>query len=436
MRPARLALVLLGLAPIAAQTGCGDDAEESMTVWVYEEASSPGDADRPLGGAKVAVDAPGSARVVLETGVDGRVTFSARFGDGGAHVSAVTPDHALYTFMDVTPGRVAARPNTFGKPGGDLVIVLPRLDRALTASSIEVRGAIVGKGNPDDGVNVSASGLRRLGAVDTTDASYALRGPKARPFFLLGRESAPFTDDGSTAVEPLIKAFRLDVPGRADDVNLDLDLRTVSTVPTHPLHLRAVLPSASTLGSGIRGSAAVLSMESRLLVGAFRKTAPSADKAALELEVDIAETDLGGEHPFTRAILLGPDGAQSVRAELGVVPDRTTWADFAAPPLAAAPRTIADPIDLVGVPDDADLEIQVGGGGKTFWIVEQAAGSPRGGAIRLPPLFDRSFGVVIPEPVLLFSVKLVIKQDRVAVPPHGELYRRVASSREFVVARR
>ena len=79
---------------------------------------------------------------------------------------------------------------------------------------------------------------------------------------------------------------------------------------------------------------------------------------------------------------------------------------------------------------------QVGGGGKVFWIVQQAGGAPRGATVTLPPLFDRSFGVVIPEPVLLFSVKIVSKQDRVPVAPHGELHRRVASSREYVVARR
>ncbi|MBL8606683.1 MAG: hypothetical protein JNL38_05155 [Myxococcales bacterium] len=432
-----LRLAVCALAPLAP-AACADEPEDApMTVWVYEEPASPGDPDHALAGAKVAIDPPGGgARIFTVTEADGHVTVRAPFERGGAHVTAVTPDHTLVTLLDVSPTRASARPNTFGKPASDVVVVLPRLDKSLRAASVEVRGAIVGKAAPDDTLNVTASGLARLGAVETSDSSYALRGPRGRPFFLLGRESGPFTDDGSIAVEPLVKAFRVDVPSPSGDVNVDLDLKALPPVATRIVHIRAEIPAGGALGAKVRGSAAILSAESRLLVGAFRRTAPSADGRALDFEVDAIDTDLAGEHAISRGVLIGDRGAQSIRAELGVVADGTVWSDFAAPPAAPeGPRTLADPIPLDGFPPGADLEVQVGGGGKVFWLL-RAAPSAGSKTVTIPPQFDVSFGVSIPETVLLYSVKIVAKLDRIPLPPHGELYRRVAMSREFVVSRR
>ena len=231
-----------------------------FTVWVFDEGSTIADEGAPLPGVMVALDAPsgaasaGAARVVRTTEADGHVTFDADFSRGALHVSAFSGDHTLVTMLDASPDTARARPNTFGKPAEDLAIILPRLDAAIRSAAVELRGAITGKRDLADSLSLSAGAVRRIGQDETKAATYALRGPRSVPFVVLGHEAGTQTESNGTITFEHVKSFRIDVPARATDQVLDIDVASSAALAMQQLHLRADMPigSASPFVAGTR----------------------------------------------------------------------------------------------------------------------------------------------------------------------------------------
>ena len=430
---------VLAACVLAGGEGCGEPAPKTpFTVWVFDEPLDVGDADRPLADVTVMFDPrDGGERVFAMTAADGHATFEVDFAGGGVAVSVLSLDHALVTTLEASPETARARPNTFGKPQSDLVIVPPRLARATVAATAELRGALTGKSGPTSSVDLSVQGVRRLGSVETNGSSYVVRAPRGRPSFMLGHVSKPVVDDGVSRTFDPVKSFRVEVAARATDSTIDIDLAAASALPTRLLHLRAEPPSGdgSPFGSGSRGSAAVVSADSDLLLGPMRKAGASADGRAFDIEIVSAQTDIAPERVLTRATLVAPDGSRSVRVEQGVVADAAVWTDFVLPPTVVAPdasRSLNDPLTLDRFPPGADLTIEIGAGGQLSWILVGPPGGPRDKSIRIPP----DPGVFSSTDVQVLSVAISARLDRVALPPHGEIFRRASTSRPILVRKR
>lgn len=384
----------------------------------------------------VALDPSGGGeRIVQTTEADGHVTFQADFTRGPVQVSAFSSDHTLVTMIDASPDSARARPNTFGKPAEDLAIVLPRLDSSIRQAAVEVHGSITGKRDLANTVSLAASSVRRLGDAETKAASYALRAPRNQPFFVVGHESGPPTDKAGGIELEQLKAFRIDVPARASDGVLDVDVGGAAALPVKMVGLRADFPSsaAATFVAGTRASVTAQSAESRVIVGAFVSFSPTADARGFDLKMSVADTDVSPERVMTRAAIVAPDGTTALRYELGVVPDGTVWNDFLAPTAVDdANRSLADPIPLTGFPAGADLRLEVYAAGQLVWILHGPPGGPRAANVVLPPPFGIDFSVS----VQLVALSIVAESDRLPLPPHGELYRRVTISRDMTLRRK
>ena len=436
-RVARTGVLRLASAvPVAlALLACGDDAPSPVrfTVWAFEERSGPEGTDTPLAGAQVAFDPPGGgARVLATAADDGHATFEADFSVGGGTVSVFDRNHVLVSVIDASPVAAAARPNLIGKPASDLVLFAPRLDDAVRSASVELKGAISSKRDAASSLDLSASGIPRLGAIETTEASYVLRVPRGRPFFLVGHESRDTSSDPQKVDNQHLGSFRIDLPKLDSDTTHDIDVMTASPLDIRVVRLRAELPSGPTtrFGAGTRGSATVISADSKVLVAPIKSTQPSADGRAFDLEMSVAAIDIAPERPLTRASLVARDGSRSIRVEPGIVADGTTWNDFLTPPQAtegAVPTALTEPILFDDFPEGAELGIEVYAGTQLAWLIQ---GSVRG---RLQP-------VKLPVPLevrlpALVAVSFLAKSGRVALAPRGEVYRRVAISHDVLFRR-
>lgn len=437
-----MAVALLGVA-----VACGSSSSTAappttpFTVWVFDEGATTADQGAPLPGVMVALDppassaaTPGGPRVVRTTEADGHVTFDADFSHGAVHVSAFSTDHTLVTMLDASPDSARARPNTFGKPAEDLAIVLPRLDATIRSSAVELRGAITGKRDLADSVALSTSAVRRIGQAETKATTYAVRGPKNLPFVVLGHESGKQSDTNGTITFEHVKSFRLDVPARGGDEVLDIDVASMPALTVQPLHLRADMPTgdASPFVPGTRASAIVGSADSSLLVGTFGSVAATSDALGFDLVVNVAQTDIAPERISTQASIVAPDGSTSIRTELGIAADKTVWNDFLFPTAVVdANGSLADAIPLTGFPAGADLRLEVYAADQLVWILHGPPGGPPADSVTLPP----SLGIDFPISVQLVALSIIAQADRVPLPPHGELYRRVAVSRDMTLRR-
>ena len=407
-----------------------------FTVWVFDEGETTKDEGAPLPHVMVALDpSAGGVRVVRTTESDGHVTFDVDFTRGPVHVSAFSVDHTLVTSLDATPDAARARPNAFGKPVEDLAIVLPRLDSTIRAAAIQIHGAITGKKDLANPVGLSTSSVRRLGDAETAATTYALRAPKDQPFVVLGHEAVPLAESAGGFTVGHVKSFRIDVPAHGTDAVVDIDVASSPALPVQQVHLGVTTPvgANSPFVAGTRASAVVQSADSKLLVGPFGSLATTPDGLGFDLVMNVARTDITPERVSTRASVLAPDGSQSIRTELGVVADGARWSDFLFPmPVSDTNSSIADPIPLAGFPPGADLRMEVYAAAQVVWVLQGPPGGPRGDSITMPP----PLGIDFPVSVQLVAVSILAQADRVELPPHGELYRRVAISRDLTRRRK
>ena len=426
-----------GILVVTLAAACsGDDgtstSSTSFTVWAFDERTSADGADTPLAGAEVAFDPPGGgARVIATTAADGHVTFEGDFTRGGASVTVYEVEHVLVSALQASPESARARANTVGKPAADLVLFAPRLDDALRRSTVELRGALLSKRDAASAIDLATSGLPRLGIATVTPTTYVLHAPMGRPFFLIGHETKSLVNTAGTVENDHVASFRVDVPASSVDTSLDVDIARVTRLPTTTIHLRTELPVApqSPFGPGTRSSATVVSADSGLLVGPIRNVHATADGRAFDLEKTVAQTDIAPERPLTRAALFVPDGSQSIRIEPGVVADLTTWNDFPLPLFVAeASRSLADPLPLDDVPANADLLVEIYAGDQLAWVISGPPGGLREKVVTLPPPLE----IRLPA---LVAVSLLVQMDHVTHSPRGEVYRRVAVSRDVIMRR-
>jgi len=427
-------LVVPGIfAVMLAAAGCGEDATVTpFTVWAFDDRIAVDGADTPLAGAEVAFDPPGGGpRVIGTTAEDGHVTFEGDFTRGGAAVTVYEAEHVLVSALQASPETARARANTIGKPESDLVIFAPRLDDALQRSTIAVRGALLSKRDPTSAIDLAASGIPRLGIATVTPTSYVLRAPSARPFFMIGHEAKNLVNEGGVVENDHVASFRVDVPASSADTTLDVDLARVTHLTTSTVRLRAELPQAanSPFLAGSRASALVVSADSTLLVAPIRNVHATADGRGFDLEMTVAQTDIAPERPLTRASLSAPDGSQAVRIEPGIVADGTTWNDFPIPPFVPeASRSLADPLPLDDVPENADLAVEIYAGPQLAWLITGPPGGLRDKVVTLPPPLE----IRLPA---LVAASFLVQLDHVMHTPRGDVYRRVAVSRDVVMRR-
>ena len=419
------------LAPAA----CGDDSTvTAFTVWAFEERTgAPGQSpDAPLAGAEVAFDPPGGGtRVIARTAVDGHVTFEGDFTRGGASITLYDRDHVLVSAVQASPDTARARANAIGKPESDLVMFAPRLDEALRRNTIEVRGALLSKRDAATTVDLAASGIPRQGSVTTTDATYALRAPPGRPFFMIGHETRNLVNEPGNVENEHIASFRAEVAAAQVDTVLDVDIASARSLTTVAVRLRAELPlqPTSPFGAGSRASATVISADSRMLVAPIRSVHMAADGRAFDLAMTVAQTDIAPERPLTRVSLVAPDGSRSLRFEPGIVADGAIWNDFPVPPFVSeASRSLGEPLPLEDFPAAADLLVEIYAGTQLAWIISGPPGGLREKSVTVPsPLEIRLPALVV--------ASFIAQMDREVLAPRGEVFRRVAISRDVLMRR-
>jgi hypothetical protein len=424
----------------------GDDssseaiARTPFTIWVFEEGFSFEGDEKPLANVHVSFDPPdGGERVTKTTDTDGHVTFEGDFTRGGASITVLSNEHVYTTMLEASPETARARPNVIGKPASDLVIFPPRFDRVIEARSVDLRGNIFGKRDPNNVVSLAVSSLPRLGAARALESTYVLRAPKDRPFFLLGHETKTLIDNDGVVVEnELLKSFRIELPARVDDQLLDLDLPKLQSLPTRLIHVRAEVPLAerNPFGAGTRAFAAIRSVDSELAVGLYARTKKNADGRTFDVDVTVVDTDVTPERLLSQAVLTAPDGSQSVRTEAGAMADGIAWQDFPMPPTIPDPdasRTVRDPIPLDGFPAGADLVAKVyAGGGQLFWILYGPPGGPRAKTFAIP--YRDEVGSA---DIQLFALSVSACTDRRALPPpRGEFYRFESTFRDIHLRKR
>lgn len=401
------AFIVVVAGAVGAACSGDDDATPPrvrLTVRVVEEPLLAGDAnDRPVAGAEVAFDPPSGSveRVTATAGDDGRATFDVDEGAlrGGAAVTVYSAEHLSYSRLDVTER--------------EITLVIPRLDNATSERTVQLSGAITGKTPVGSTVDLSASKLDRLGRTTTPTETYALRVPRSQPFFLIGHEQLT---QGA-----LVRSFRIDVSAKDADARLDIDLPSVPALTARSVHVKVTPPASMTSGATI--TANVVSAESSLFVGTPGKVEGN------DVELSVVDTDLGGEHVVTRGVVIGADGARSVRTEVGVAQDGTSWSDLAeCPKIPEASRLKTDPIPLSDFPDGAELRVEMIAGGKLGWVLLGPPGGLRDKTIRLPP----SFRVEFPS---LVAVTIAAQIDPVDVAPGRRVYRRVGVSRDVLLHR-
>lgn len=434
----RAVLALLAVGTIAA---CGSDtadaAPAAFTIWAFEERTGPGGADVPLVGAEVAYDPPGGgARLLARTAADGHATFDgvedrASGGGAGGSISVYEPSHILVTAVDASPATARLRPNTIGKPASDLVFFAPLREDVILRGSLTLRGTFASKRDATTSVDVSVSGLGRFGSQESMTATYELRAPRTRPFFLLGHEVKPLSLDPSKPENEIIGSFRVDFPPLVGDTTRDIDV-TTARLPLRVVRLRAELPAGprSPFGAGSKGFATVQSADSELLVAPVKSARPSADGRAIDLEMSVVTTDIAPERPITRALLVAPDGSRSVRFEPGVVADATTWSDFLTPALVAAkpsPAPLSERLPLDGFPPGADLLVEIYAGKELVWVVTGPPGGLRG-PVALPAPLELRLPALV-------AVSISARMDPVALNGGGEIYRRIATSPDVLYRR-
>ena len=429
------ALVVFGAVALAF-AGCGDDPRASpvpFTIWAFEERVGPDGADTPLAGAQMSFDpAGGGARLLATAADDGHATFEADFSAGGGTVSVFDRNHVLVSVIGASPDTAAARPNPLGKPASDLVVFAPRLDDAVRTASVELHGAFTAKRDAASSIDLSASGISQLGAVETTEARYLLRVPRGRPFFLIGHESRSVASDAQKVENELLGSFRIDMPALDADATRDIEIPKATPLDVRVVHLRAEFPNApaARFGAGTRGSATVVSADSKVLVAPIKSAAPSADGRALDLAMYVTGADIAPERPLTRASLVATDGSRSIRVEPGILADGTTLNDFLAPPRiteSATPTALTEPITFEDFPEGAELGIEVYAGTQLAWIIESAARGPVTRVV-LPVTLE----VRLPA---LVAVAFLAKADRGSLAPRGEVFRRLAISHDVLFRR-
>jgi hypothetical protein len=432
-----LRLLALGLLLVACgSSGSAAPPTTPFTVWVFDEGETAAAEGAPLPRVTVALDpAAGGERVTRMTESDGHVTFDVDFARGPVHVSAFSVDHTLVTALDATPDTARARPNGFGKPAEDLAIVLPRLDATIRREAIQVHGAITGKRDLANTLALSTSAVRRLGDAETTAATYAVRAPRDQAFVVLGHEAVPLQESAGGFTVDHVKTFRIDVPARPSDYVLDLDVASLPALPVQKVRLGVSPPvgNGTPFVSGTRAAAVVESADSKLLVGAFGSLTTTPDGLGFDLVMNVAQTDITPERVSTRASVIAPDGSTSIRTELGVVPDGMRWNDFLSPmPVVDGNATLAEPISLAGFPPGADLRLEIYAAAQLVWVLRGPPGGLHADSVTMPP----PLGIDFPVTVQVVAVSVAALADRVELPPHGELYRRVAISRDLTRRRK
>jgi hypothetical protein len=418
--------------------GCSDSSKPRtpFTVWVFDARLALDGEDKPVSGARVALDpADGGERVTGTTEPDGHVTFEEDFTGGGASITVFSDDHVFTTMLEASPESALARPNGIGKPASDLVVFPQRLDVATARQTVALRGNIAGLKAPINAVTLSASSLPRLGTAVALTPTYALRAPRDRPFFVLGHALDTAIDpNGNVVSNDLRQSFRIDLPARPGDERLDVDLATVAPLPTRSLRLRAEVPAGTPFVAGTRAYASVVSADSGLTPGVFAKTTAAPDGRAFDIDMKLAETDVSPERLVTQAVLVAPDGSRSLRAEPGIVPSGVVWSDFAAPPSIPDPdasRTIRDAIPLDGFPAGADLLAEVRAGGQLVWVLHGPPGGPRAKTFAVPYRDE-----IASTDVQVFALSLAARTDRVALPLRGEFHRHASVSRDIKLRKR
>lgn len=409
-----------------------------FTIWVFEERLTLDAQDEPLANVRVAFDPPdGGERVTRTTGLDGHVTFEGDFTGGGASVTVLSDEHVYLTMLEASPDTARARPNTIGKPAADLVVFPPRFDSSVERSTVELRGNISGKRDPDHVVTLAVGSVPRLGSYRALESTYALRAPKGRPFFLLGYETKTLVDKEGIVVESeLLKAFRIELPARTDDQKLDLDLTPLASLPTKLFRVRAEVPqgSGSPFGGGARAFATTASADSRLTVAPFARSSVSADGRVFDVEATLVDTDIAPERLVSQVELVAPDGSRSVRRSPGVMTDGMVWKDFPVPPTIPDPeasRALRDAIPLDGFPPGADLVASLYAGGRLVWLLNGPPGGPRKKTFTVP--YRDEIGQV---DVQIFALSLSACTDRVALSPRGELCRAESTFRDIHLRKR
>jgi hypothetical protein len=372
--------------------------------------------------------------VEVITEADGKATASVDISKGPATISATAPNHILVTALEVTPeNNTKLPPNPFGKPSTDLVLLLGSNGKGTTARTVEISGKLTGKSSPDNEIGLGANTGFYGSGIFPSD-TYALRVPKGVACSLLGFEgpvpdvSVPRTFDRAS-----LRLFRLDRPAIDANTVVDLDV-SQGTLPQATIHWSVELPGgdAGPLGGTSQVFANIGSLDSGAATGFFRRIAPTADKNAFDVELNVATTDIAPEITRAFAVIQATDGALSFRQELSA-PDAFVFKDFLLPTaVSVTKQTRNDPFTFDGLPEGVEtVQIDMNAGGDQEWVVLGPYKRKPAGPVKLPaPPTGAQLSAS-------FKAQIVATADYIEVPgrPGLRLPRKFSLSRPITVSK-
>jgi hypothetical protein len=394
-----------------------------MTVWVYGEPQFVDVAPQPLAGATVIFDAPGGTRVEKVTEADGHVTFEADFTLGSANVTVVAANHAALSMVGATPDALKLAPPALGRPAGDLVLVPP----LQVPSMVTLSGSFTNKLDPANVVVLTTTGS--FDQRETPTDFYSLVVPKDHAFTIVGHEGKPGAAQPRNILNGDVRMFRIDQAAIAQDTKLDIDL-SIGNLTAPKVHWKIETPGGDTgpLGVTTRGIANVVSTSSNVNLGPC--IASTVTPTGFDVELQVAQTDMGGETIVSRTIVLLADGAQSMAQEVGIAPEGTVFKDFLTPPPITFERQrVTTPISLEGFPENASPVVQLFGRQGLAWVIVTPYRAPHGSTLQLPavpPKYEL--------PDNLGGRLLAFGHDGVERPGGQVVPRHVGVSREFSLA--
>jgi hypothetical protein len=231
-----------------------------------------------------------------------------------------------------------------------------------------------------------------------------------------------------------LRVFRVDHGAIDANTPLDIDV-SQGTLQTTTVHWTLEITGGDTgpLGGTSSAGANVISFDSGVATGFFKKIALSGDKTSFDVEELVAQTDLSPEITRTFTLIQNTDGSASIRQMLGSAPDVTVFKDFMAPPaVAVTKQTRADAFAMDGLPPETEtVNIQLVSGQDVEWFVLGPYKKKPAGPITLPaPPTGAQLSSTL-------KANLIVFADFVDVPnrPGTLLPQKVAFSRPITVTK-
>lgn len=329
-------------------------ATGTLTLLVGDGSGVDDTSKNPNGvaGANIVFYPPGDGDpITAVSGADGTATLTGiDWSKGTGSILVYKKDRSISFATNVSPDVLKSLPKLF--PYDGLVIGIAPL---FTADDfVDVTGKISNAADPKHIIAVGAS--TGGSAFQGPQGNYAIRVPKGKAGSLLVTELQP---GQPPTFQTFAKFAKIDLPAASAPTKIDIDLSTVTALPTTKTTRTLTIPggAAGPLG-GAQGYLITEERGSNIAFGAATKYTASADGASILIDVEVP-TDPGLAHPMTINVLQKTDGTIATSGEQNLPADGVTVSDFKdVPAVTVTSAKLSDPIQVDGIVADGLVGLQ------------------------------------------------------------------------------